>query len=82
MQSKININEQIITHTLILETPKLEIAENSNVVELVTDLINNELETLHYFGGELDHQVDYVDDDMTAKIDRTSFITMHFDERC
>lgn len=68
------------THTLILSTPKLDLPFNPNVVELINSLVHNNLCNIEYFGGELDNQADYVDESEQARIDSTTFITLHFNQ--
>ena len=68
------------THTLILSTPRLEIPDNPNIVELINSLVHNNLCNIEYFGDELDNQADFVDDSEQARIDSTTFITLHFDQ--
>jgi hypothetical protein len=68
------------THTIILTTSRFEIPSNTNVIEILNNLIHNNLLNIDYFGGELDNQADYLDEEMTNKIATTSFITLHFDQ--
>jgi hypothetical protein len=67
------------SHTIILTTPRLEIPENPNVIQLVNDMIHNNLCNIDYFGSELDNHQDYIDDEMASKLEATSFIKLHFD---
>jgi hypothetical protein len=68
------------THTIILTTPRFEIPSNPNVIEILNNLVHNNLVNIDYFGGELDNQADYVDEEMKEVIETTSFITLHFDQ--
>ena len=68
------------THTLIISTPRLDIPENPNIIELINGLVHNNLCNIEYFGGELDNQADYIDDEMAIKIASSTYITLHFDQ--
>jgi hypothetical protein len=69
----------MVTHTLILTTPKFEIPSNPNIIEIINNLIHNNLVNIDYFGGQLDNQADFIDVEMELKINSTSFLTFHFD---
>ena len=68
------------THTLILSTPRFEIQSNPNVIEIVNILIHNNLVNIDYFGGELDNQADYIDEEMALKIATSTYITFHIEQ--
>lgn len=67
----------MMSHTLILTTPKIEIPE-SNIIDFTKDLITSNLVNIDYFGCEQDNQADYIDDQMQDTIDNTTYITFHF----
>lgn len=67
------------THTLILSTPRIEMPDNPNVIEMVNEMVHNNLCNIEYFGGELDNQADYVDESEQLKINSTTYLTIHFD---
>lgn len=66
------------THTIILTAPKLSIPKN-NIIKFIKDLIISNLLNIDYFGIELDHQADYMDEKMIAHEKSSSFITLNFD---
>ena len=68
----------MISHTLILSTPKTEIPVEG-IINLIKEFINNNLFTIDYFGEELDNQDDYRDDEMQSKFDKTTIVTLHFE---
>lgn len=68
----------MISHTLILSTPKTEIP-NDGIISFIKELITNNLFTVDYFGIELDNQDDYRDDEMQSKFDNTTIVTFHFE---
>jgi hypothetical protein len=68
----------MISHTLILSTPKTEIP-NDGIISFTKELITNKLFTVDYFGVELDNQDDYRDDEMQSKFDNTTIVTFHFE---
>lgn len=63
--------------TLILSTPLLFIP-SGDVIPMIKNLISNKQCNIDYFGGELDHQVDFIDEEMAEKIEATTYITFHF----
>ena len=67
------------THTLILSTPRITIPENPNVIVMLNELVHNNLCNIEYFGGELDNQLDYVDENEQIKINSSTYITLYFD---
>lgn len=66
------------SHTLILETTKLELPNNIGV-EFVTKLINSGLVTVEYFGIEVDNQADYESDEMINASKEKTYIEINFD---
>jgi hypothetical protein len=68
----------MISHTLILSTPKTEIP-NDGIISFIKELITNNLFTVDYFGIELDNQDDYRNDEMQSKFDNTTIVTFHFE---
>lgn len=68
----------MISHTLILSTPKTEIP-NDGIISFIKELITNNLFTVDYLGIELDNQDDYRDDEMQSKFDNTTIVTFHFE---
>ena len=68
----------MISHTLILSTPKREIP-NEEIIKFLQELIANNLTNIDYFGEELDNQDDYRDEEMQLKYDSSTVITFHFE---
>lgn len=65
-------------HTVILETSNKEIPKGQ-IVPFVLDLISKDQFLVDYFGCELDHQADYIDEEMQHKIDTKTVITINFE---
>jgi hypothetical protein len=68
----------MISHTLILSTPKREIP-NEEIIQFLQELIANNLTNIDYFGEELDNQDDFRDEKMQLKYDSSTIITFHFE---
>lgn len=67
----------MIQHTLILTTPRIEIP-SVNIIEFAKELIAANLTNIDYFGIELDNGEDYINEEMQAKVESSTFLTFHF----
>lgn len=65
-------------HTIILETPRKQIP-NEGLWAFVKALINRNLTTIEYFGVIIDHDADFIDEEMQQKIDATTIIEINFE---
>ena len=64
-------------HVLILSTKRINIPEG-DFIPLIVSLIEEKEMEVDYFGIEINNSEDYFDEQMKLKINRTSFITIHF----
>lgn len=67
-----------ITYTAILKFKNFDTLTAITKDRLLY-LINNNPFEIDYFGGELDNQADYMDDEMKADFNNHSFYTFYFD---
>lgn len=65
-------------HTIILETPQIEIPKEGLWL-FAEALIKRNTTTIDYFGVIIDNQADYIDEEMQQKINKTTFIEIHFE---
>ncbi|RAK21599.1 hypothetical protein B0I03_10531 [Flavobacterium aquaticum] len=67
-----------ITYTVILKFNNFDTLTAITKERLIY-LINNNPFEIEYFGGELDNQADYMDEEMEQDFNNHSFHTFHFD---
>lgn len=65
-------------HTITLLTPKRILAE-SGFLKLTTQLINNNLVEVDYFGLQPDNQADFFNKEMQDKEDNNTIINIYFE---
>ena len=66
------------THTLILSTAKIEIPKGVTT-DFITNLINQGLTGIEYFGPEIDNPKDFIEPDMKLASEEISYFEFFFD---
>lgn len=64
-------------HTITLLTPKRALPKDG-FLKFITQLIDDKIVEIDYFGIEPDNQADFIDADMQSKIDNNTFINIYF----
>ncbi len=65
--------------TVVLSIPRLNVPQNLNIIESVTQMIFSNLCNLDYFGNYETHPIDYFDIADQLKYDSTTYLSFHFD---
>lgn len=68
----------MITYTAILEFLTFDLNTAINKERLLYLIANNPFR-IEYFGGELDNQADYIDEETEKELMKYSYFTFHFD---
>src|SRR6476660_4110640 len=65
--------------TVVLSLPRLNVPQNLNIIESVSQMIFSNLCNLDYFGNEDNNPIDYFDLADEIKYDSTTYLCFHFD---